>query len=72
MENCNDYICVDLLGDIVQFLKWSPTLCPQALLIGNSNGRVTIWTQPFQVNQAWHFFFAFFGLHYISLWCKDP
>jgi hypothetical protein len=72
MENTGDYICADSPGDTVQFLEWSPTLCPRALLIGNSGGRVTIWTQPSQVSQAWHFFSAFFGLHCISLWCKDP
>jgi hypothetical protein len=72
MENFGDYICADSPGDTVQFLEWSPTLCPRALLIGNSGGRVTIWTQPSQVSQAWHFFSAFFGLHCISLWCKDP
>ncbi|CAM6060831.1 unnamed protein product [Sphagnum tenellum] len=38
----------DSPGDTVQFLEWSPTLCPRALLIGNSGGRVTIWTQPSQ------------------------
>jgi hypothetical protein len=51
MENFGDYICADSPGDTVQFLEWSPTLCPRALLIGNSGGRVTIWTQPSQVSQ---------------------
>ncbi|KAM1154400.1 hypothetical protein TB2_036071 [Malus domestica] len=34
--------------DSVQFIKWSPTSCPRALLIANFHGRVTIWTQPSQ------------------------
>ncbi|CAK9198991.1 unnamed protein product [Sphagnum troendelagicum] len=38
----------DTPGDTIQFLEWSPNLCPRALLIGNSGGRVTIWTQPTQ------------------------
>jgi hypothetical protein len=72
MENFGDYICADSPGDTVQFLEWSPTLCPRALLIGNSGGRVTIWTQPSQVGQAWHFFSAFFGLHCIGLLVQRP
>ncbi|KAL2344020.1 hypothetical protein Fmac_005305 [Flemingia macrophylla] len=34
--------------DSVQFIEWSPTSCPRALLIANFHGRVTIWTQPSQ------------------------
>ncbi|KAJ1381913.1 putative mediator of RNA polymerase II transcription subunit [Sesbania bispinosa] len=34
--------------DSVQFIEWSPTCCPRALLIANFHGRVTIWTQPSQ------------------------
>ncbi|TQD88329.1 hypothetical protein C1H46_026073 [Malus baccata] len=36
--------------DSVQFIEWSPTSCPRALLIANFHGRVTIWTQPSQVS----------------------
>ncbi|XP_038711662.1 mediator of RNA polymerase II transcription subunit 16-like isoform X2 [Tripterygium wilfordii] len=32
--------------DSVQFIEWSPTSCPCALLIANFHGRITIWTQP--------------------------
>ncbi|KAG4948442.1 hypothetical protein JHK84_041896 [Glycine max] len=35
--------------DSVQFIEWSPTCCPHALLIANFHGRVTIWTQPSQI-----------------------
>ncbi|KAG6558180.1 hypothetical protein Mapa_000361 [Marchantia paleacea] len=35
-------------GDAVQTMEWSPLSCPQALLICNSSGRVTIWSQPTQ------------------------
>ncbi|GFY91858.1 sensitive to freezing 6 [Actinidia rufa] len=34
--------------DSVQFMEWSPTSCPRALLIANFHGRITIWTQPSQ------------------------
>ncbi|KAE8716940.1 Mediator of RNA polymerase II transcription subunit 16 [Hibiscus syriacus] len=34
--------------DSVQFIEWSPTSCPRALLIPNFHGRVTIWTQQSQ------------------------
>ncbi|KAF8031287.1 hypothetical protein BT93_D0479 [Corymbia citriodora subsp. variegata] len=34
--------------DSVQFIEWSPSSCPRALLIANFHGSVTIWTQPFQ------------------------
>ncbi|KAM2512861.1 hypothetical protein PS1_037081 [Malus domestica] len=34
--------------DSVQFIEWSPTSCPRALLIANFHGRVTIWTRPSQ------------------------
>lgn len=37
--------------DSVQFIEWSPTSCPRALLIANFHGRITIWTQPSQVSQ---------------------
>ena len=36
--------------DSVQFIEWSPTSCPRALLIANFHGRITIWTQPSQVS----------------------
>ncbi|THG06796.1 hypothetical protein TEA_001945 [Camellia sinensis var. sinensis] len=32
--------------DSVQFMEWSPTSCPRALLIANFHGRITVWTQP--------------------------
>ncbi|XP_051125092.1 mediator of RNA polymerase II transcription subunit 16 isoform X2 [Andrographis paniculata] len=32
--------------DSVQFMEWSPTSCPCALLIANFHGRITIWMQP--------------------------
>ncbi|KAK4798651.1 hypothetical protein SAY86_030977 [Trapa natans] len=34
--------------DSVQFIEWSPTCCPRALLIANFHGSATIWTQPSQ------------------------
>ncbi|KAK4783342.1 hypothetical protein SAY86_007716 [Trapa natans] len=34
--------------DSVQFIEWSPTSCPRALLIANFHGNITIWTQPSQ------------------------
>ncbi|KAF8409292.1 hypothetical protein HHK36_005366 [Tetracentron sinense] len=34
--------------DSVQFIEWSPTSCPRALLIANFHGRTTVWTQPSQ------------------------
>jgi len=39
--------------DSVQFIEWSPTSCPRALLISNFHGRVTIWTQPSQVSELY-------------------
>jgi len=39
--------------DSVQFIEWSPTSCPRALLIANFHGRVTIWTQPSQVSVSY-------------------
>jgi hypothetical protein len=42
MENFGDYICANSLSNNIQFLEWSPTSCPQTLLIGNSGGKVTI------------------------------
>ncbi|XP_027347694.1 mediator of RNA polymerase II transcription subunit 16-like isoform X3 [Abrus precatorius] len=41
-------VIADSPRDSVQFLEWSPTSCPRALLIANFHGRVTIWTQPAQ------------------------
>ncbi|XP_022642947.1 mediator of RNA polymerase II transcription subunit 16 isoform X2 [Vigna radiata var. radiata] len=39
-------VIADSPRDSVQFIEWSPTCCPRALLIANFHGRVTIWTQP--------------------------
>ncbi|KAF5944428.1 hypothetical protein HYC85_018505 [Camellia sinensis] len=36
--------------DSVQFMEWSPTSCPRALLIANFHGRITVWTQPSEVS----------------------
>ncbi|GLT82942.1 hypothetical protein SLE2022_012610 [Rubroshorea leprosula] len=41
-------VIADSPRDSVQFIEWSPTSCPRALLIANFHGRITIWTQPFQ------------------------
>ncbi|GMI93409.1 SENSITIVE TO FREEZING 6, YELLOW AND SENSITIVE TO IRON-DEFICIENCY 1, glassy hair 2 [Hibiscus trionum] len=41
-------VTADSPRDSVQFIEWSPTSCPRALLIANFHGRVTIWTQPSQ------------------------
>ncbi|CAL5346024.1 unnamed protein product [Camellia sinensis] len=42
-----DYCFVeDSPRDSVQFMEWSPTSCPRALLIANFHGRITVWTQP--------------------------
>ncbi|KAK7412325.1 hypothetical protein VNO78_03779 [Psophocarpus tetragonolobus] len=41
-------VIADSPRDSVQFIEWSPTCCPRALLIANFHGRVTIWTQPSQ------------------------
>ncbi|KAE9591747.1 putative WD40/YVTN repeat-like-containing domain-containing protein [Lupinus albus] len=41
-------VIADSPRDSVQFIQWSPTCVPRALLIGNFFGRVTIWTQPSQ------------------------
>ncbi|CAM6096490.1 unnamed protein product [Calypogeia fissa] len=35
-------------NDGVEVLEWSPVCCSQALLVGNSCGRVTVWSQPTQ------------------------
>ncbi|KAH1208176.1 Mediator of RNA polymerase II transcription subunit 16 [Glycine max] len=43
------YVFTDSPRDSVQFIEWSPTCCPHALLIANFHGRVTIWTQPSQI-----------------------
>ncbi|XP_068640762.1 mediator of RNA polymerase II transcription subunit 16 isoform X1 [Aristolochia californica] len=39
-------VIADSPRDSVQFIAWSPTSCPRALLIANFHGRITIWTQP--------------------------
>lgn len=44
------FVYVDSPRDSVQFIEWSPTSCPRALLIANFHGRITIWTQPTQVS----------------------
>ncbi|KAG4960475.1 hypothetical protein AAZX31_13G224200 [Glycine max] len=41
-------VIADSPRDSVQFIEWSPTCCPRALLVANFHGRVTIWTQPSQ------------------------
>ncbi|XVE88014.1 hypothetical protein DITRI_Ditri19aG0034600 [Diplodiscus trichospermus] len=41
-------VMADSPRDSVQFIEWSPTSCPRALLIANFHGRITIWTQPSQ------------------------
>lgn len=41
-------VIADSPRDSVQFIEWSPTTCPRALLIANFHGRITIWTQPSQ------------------------
>ncbi|KAL6567437.1 Mediator of RNA polymerase II transcription subunit 16 [Orobanche gracilis] len=41
-------VIADSPCDSVQFIEWSPTSCPRALLIANFHGRATIWTQPSQ------------------------
>ncbi|KAE9461848.1 hypothetical protein C3L33_06244, partial [Rhododendron williamsianum] len=43
-------VIADSPRDSVQFMEWSPTSCPRALLIANFHGRITIWTQPSQVH----------------------
>ncbi|CAA0835998.1 Mediator of RNA polymerase II transcription subunit 16 [Striga hermonthica] len=40
-------VIADSPRDSVQFIEWSPTSCPRALLIANFHGRITIWTQPY-------------------------
>lgn len=47
------YVFTDSPRDSVQFIEWSPTCCPHALLIANFHGRVTIWTQPSQVSETY-------------------
>ncbi|GMP72485.1 hypothetical protein CsSME_00030510 [Camellia sinensis var. sinensis] len=39
-------VIADSPRDSVQFMEWSPTSCPRALLIANFHGRITVWTQP--------------------------
>ncbi|KAI7745133.1 hypothetical protein M8C21_022044 [Ambrosia artemisiifolia] len=41
-------VIADSPRDSVQFIEWSPSSCPRALLIANFHGRTTIWTQPSQ------------------------
>uniref|UniRef100_A0A5B6ZDB4 Putative mediator of RNA polymerase II transcription subunit 16 isoform X1 n=1 Tax=Davidia involucrata TaxID=16924 RepID=A0A5B6ZDB4_DAVIN len=41
-------VIADSPRDSVQFIEWSPTSCPRALLIANFHGRITIWTQHSQ------------------------
>ncbi|OMP08558.1 hypothetical protein COLO4_06329 [Corchorus olitorius] len=41
-------VIADSPCDSVQFIEWSPTSCPCALLIANYHRRITIWTQPSQ------------------------
>ncbi|OMO65122.1 hypothetical protein COLO4_31495 [Corchorus olitorius] len=41
-------VIADSPRDSVQFIEWSPTSCPRALLIANFHRRITIWTQPSQ------------------------
>lgn len=50
---CECYIrFADSPRDSVQFIEWSPTSGPRALLIANFHGRITIWTQPSQVSRC--------------------
>lgn len=59
------FLCsTDSPRDSVQFIEWSPTSCPRALLIANFHGRITIWTQPSQVSC-----FFFWSLFYIAFCC---
>ncbi|PIA45593.1 hypothetical protein AQUCO_01600065v1 [Aquilegia coerulea] len=39
-------VIADSPRDSVQFIEWSPSSCPRALLVANFHGRITIWTQP--------------------------
>ncbi|CAI8602487.1 unnamed protein product [Vicia faba] len=41
-------VIADSPRDPIQFIEWSPSCCPCALLIAKIHGRVTIWTQPSQ------------------------
>lgn len=41
-------VIADSPRDSVQFIEWSPTSGPRALLVANFHGRITIWTQPSQ------------------------
>ncbi|CAI9087494.1 OLC1v1021572C2 [Oldenlandia corymbosa var. corymbosa] len=43
-------VIADSPRDSVQFIEWSPTACPRALLIANFHGRITIWNQPSQAS----------------------
>jgi len=44
---------LDSYLDSVMSIQWSPVCCLRELLIANSHGRVTIWTQPSQVSDCW-------------------
>ncbi|KAL5715592.1 Mediator of RNA polymerase II transcription subunit 16 [Ranunculus cassubicifolius] len=39
-------VVADSPRDSVQFIEWSPSSCPRALLVANFHGRITIWSQP--------------------------
>ncbi|KAL2630105.1 hypothetical protein R1flu_014791 [Riccia fluitans] len=41
-------VTADSPVDAVQSMEWSSLSCPQALMICNTSGRVTIWSQPTQ------------------------
>ncbi|XP_057950356.1 mediator of RNA polymerase II transcription subunit 16 [Malania oleifera] len=41
-------VIADSPRDSVQFIEWSPSSCPRALLIANFHGRITIWSQASQ------------------------
>ncbi|XP_030528959.1 mediator of RNA polymerase II transcription subunit 16 isoform X1 [Rhodamnia argentea] len=47
-ERAGFNVKADSPRDSVQFIEWSPSSCPRALLIANFHGSVTIWTQPSQ------------------------
>lgn len=62
-----NFLCsTDSPRDSVQFIEWSPTSCPRALLIANFHGRITIWTQTSQV--SWFLDYSAFcrPLHFLS------
>ncbi|XP_024540755.1 mediator of RNA polymerase II transcription subunit 16-like isoform X1 [Selaginella moellendorffii] len=39
-------VVADTPCDSIAFIEWSPPSCERALLVVNSRGKVTIWTQP--------------------------